>query len=60
MITEDTSVSALSFINYTIYTKFLLKQEMQQIYYMNSTSLVNNSKPKAQLFQQGLILLDLP
>ena len=33
---------------------------MQQIYYSNSTSLVNNSKPKAWDFQQGLILLGLP
>ena len=33
---------------------------MQQIYYINSTSLVNNSKPKAWYYQEGIILLDLP
>ena len=33
---------------------------MQQICYINSTSLVNNSKPKAWHFQQVLILLGLP
>ena len=33
-----------------------LKQGMQHIYYINSTSLGNNSKPKAWYFQQDLIL----
>ena len=37
---------------------FNLKQEIQQIYYINS--LVNNSNPKEWHCQQGLILLGLP
>ena len=39
---------------------FNLKQEMPQIHYNNSTSFVNNSKPKARPIQQGPILLGLP
>ena len=38
---------------------FNLKQEMQQIYYINAALLVNNNKSKAWHFQQDLILLGL-
>ena len=58
----DQNISALSFTDYKYNIHWILNliQEMQQIYFINSTSLVNNSKPKTWDFQQGFLLLGPP